>query len=166
MIVPVYQGRTETIQCIKSVLSAMNATECELIVVNDKSPDGDLTKDLRDMQKTEHLTLMGNEANLGFVATVNRAMKLHPARDVILLNSDTVVPPMHSIDRLRQAAYSARNIGTVTPFSDNAEICSFPLISAENSLPDELSLAAEALAERVEKDGFAVLELVGNPDQK
>ncbi len=141
VIIPVYRGRTETMQCIESVLSAVNETEYELIIVNDSSPDEDLTRELRELQQREDVTLIENEANLGFVASVNRAMKLHPARDVILLNSDTVVPPGHWVDRLRQAAYSARNIGTATPFSDNAEICSFPLSCTENRLPDGLPLA-------------------------
>jgi GT2 family glycosyltransferase len=141
VIIPVYRGRIDTMQCIESVLNAVNETECALIIVNDKSPDEDLTRELRELQQKEDLALIENEANLGFVATVNRAMELHPARDVILLNSDTVVPSARWVDRLRRAAYSAGNIGTVTPFSDNAEILSFPLSCTENTLPEGLPLA-------------------------
>jgi glycosyltransferase involved in cell wall biosynthesis len=41
---------------------------------------------------------------------------------------------------LRKSAYGARNIGTATPFSNNATICSFPLFCRENALPEGISL--------------------------
>jgi GT2 family glycosyltransferase len=52
-------------------------------------------------------------------------MRLHPERDVVLLNSDTVVAN-DWLDRLLACADLESRIGTVTPFSNNATICSFP----------------------------------------
>jgi GT2 family glycosyltransferase/glycosyltransferase involved in cell wall biosynthesis len=148
VIVPVYRGLQETLDCIHSALAAVNDKPAELIVINDLSPDPELTKQLRVLARTCPLTLLENDQNLGFVGTVNRGMQLHPERDVILLNSDTVVPSGW-IDRLHRAAYKEKNIGTVTPFSNNATICSFPRMNADNDLPpgislDELDDAAEA----------------------
>ena len=63
-------------------------------------------------------------------------MRLHPDRDVLLLNSDTVVH--HDwLDRLRRAAYSTPEIGTVTPLSNSATICSYPHFCQDNELPPD-----------------------------
>ena len=86
------------------------------------------------------VTLLENEHNLGFVATVNRGMSLNPTHDVILLNSDTEVAN-DWLDRISAAAYSDERIGTVTPFSTNATICSFPVFCKSNPMPNNWSLA-------------------------
>ena len=54
----------------------------------------------------------------------------------MLLNSDTLVPPGW-LERLRDAAYSARDIGTVTPLSNDASILSYPGPAGSNPRPDQ-----------------------------
>ena len=127
IIVPVYQGFEQTIDCINSVLAAQSNTLFELIVINDHSPDGQLTYKLRAMAKEHGFTLIENPKNLGFVATANIGLEQHKDRDVVLLNSDTLVFD-HWLDRLVAASHQNSNIATVTPFSNNATICSFPRI--------------------------------------
>src|SRR5688572_14962423 len=61
-------------------------------------------------------------------------MALHPDRDVILLNSDTEVADGW-VDRLGAHFAADTGIGTVTPFSNNATICSYPRTLASNRLP-------------------------------
>ncbi|MGI4975684.1 MAG: glycosyltransferase, partial [Janthinobacterium lividum] len=56
-------------------------------------------------------------------------------RDVVLLNSDTLVAPGW-LERLRAAAHSAPDIGTVTPLSNDATICSYPSRERVNAVPD------------------------------
>ena len=134
IIVPVYRGLAETRACIESVLAARNREPFELIVIDDVSPEPALTAWLRQASRDGRFTLLENRTNLGFVATVNRGMSLHPDRDVLLLNSDTVVAN-DWLDRLIRAAYKEERIGTVTPFSNNATICSFPRFCEDNPLP-------------------------------
>lgn len=141
VIIPVYEGFEQTLECLTTVSRAVNQASCELIVANDHSPDPRLTDLLRQMAAQGFFTLLENDQNLGFVRTVNRAMKLHPERDVVLLNSDTEVPSGW-LDRLKEAAYSERNIGTVTPFSNNATILSFPEPCSDNEIPRGMTLAA------------------------
>jgi hypothetical protein len=57
--------------------------------------------------------------------------------DVVLLNSDTLVPPGW-LQRLREAAWSASAIGTVTPLSNDATIVSYPAVAGGNMVPDLL----------------------------
>lgn len=137
VIVPVYQGFDQTIDCISSVLTTQNHTLFELIVINDQSPDGQLTYKLRVMAKELGFTLIENPKNLGFVATANIGLGLHKDRDVVLLNSDTRVFD-HWLDRLVAASRQNSNIATVTPFSNNATICSFPKFNADNSISGDV----------------------------
>ena len=139
IIVPVYKGLEETINCMKSVQKAFVKQPYELIVINDQSPEPELTKALREMAKSGSFVLLENEENKGFVGTVNRGMRLHPDRDVLLLNSDTLTPD-HWLDRIIEAAYRDQTIGTVTPFSNNATICSFPRFCVDNDMIEGMTL--------------------------
>ncbi len=68
-----------------------------------------------------------NEANLGFVATMNAgfARATRDGQDVIMLNSDVVVFA-GAFTEMQQVAYSDHMIGFVSPRSNNATICSLP----------------------------------------
>ena len=140
VIVPVY-GQINYVQsCIQSVLAEPQQTPYELIVIDDASPDMELREWLDEQAAGGRLKLYRNAENLGFVASVNFGMTLHPDRNVVLLNSDTQV---HGdwLDRLHTASRSQNNVGTVTPWSNNATICSFPKWPDGAELPDSLSLS-------------------------
>ncbi|MBI3423623.1 MAG: glycosyltransferase [Acidobacteria bacterium] len=140
VIVPVYRGVEETLDCLASVLRSRPAVGYELIVIDDAGPEPELRKYLAALAAQGLLTLLHNAENLGFVKTVNRGMRLHPERDVVLLNSDTQVTG-DWLDRLTRAAVSAPEIGTVTPLSNNATICSYPAAFEVNELPVDANLA-------------------------
>lgn len=142
VIVPVYRGLADTRLCLESVLASRNDSAYRLIVVNDASPEPEVTAWLRELQqRDDRVVLVENEQNLGFVATVNRGMAMSEAHDVILLNSDTEVAN-DWLDRLKRAAYSDTRVGTVTPFSNNATICSYPRICESNVLPEGCDTAS------------------------
>lgn len=142
IIVPVYRGLDDTRRCLQSVLAASCQAAFQLIVINDASPEDDLTAWLRQLaQQQPHITLLENECNLGFVGTVNRGMALNPEHDVLLLNSDTEVAG-DWLDRLRDAAYRRADTGSVTPLSNNATICSYPRFCESNPLPPGFDTAS------------------------
>ncbi|PAT34435.1 methyltransferase domain-containing protein [Vandammella animalimorsus] len=135
IVVPVYRGLADTQLCVESVLASPVRAPYRLIVINDCSPEPEVTEWLRQKAAAEpRITLLENEQNLGFVGTVNRGMQASQSHDVLLLNSDTEVAN-DWLDRLRRTAYAAANVGTVTPFSSNATICSYPVFCAANPLP-------------------------------
>jgi GT2 family glycosyltransferase len=136
VVVPVYKGLAETRACLESVLRAGGGTAWRLVVVNDCSPDPQLTAWLRQLAGTGCITLLENATNQGFPATANRGMAHGPNRDVVLLNSDALVFDGW-LDRLAAAAYAAPDIGTATPFSNNATICSYPSFNGDNPLPPD-----------------------------
>jgi GT2 family glycosyltransferase len=134
IIIPAYDGYSETISCLRSVLAARNDAPHEIIVIYDAGPNRQLFEYLEDVASRGLITLLINRVNVGFVATVNKGMALHIDRDVVLLNSDTEVAD-YWLDRMVACAGTDRRIGTVTPFSNNAEICSFPEFCRPNALP-------------------------------
>ncbi|TWO72497.1 methyltransferase domain-containing protein [Caenimonas sedimenti] len=136
VIVPVYRGLEDTRCCIESVLASRCETPVRLVVLNDASPEPEVTAWLREAaDRDSRITLLENEQNLGFVGTVNRGMALNDTNDVVLLNSDAEVAN-DWLDRLRRAAYADSRVGTVTPFSNNATICSYPRFCEANPLPE------------------------------
>jgi len=137
VVVPVYGGGVATLASIDSVRAG--GGDFELVVIDDASPEPELTAALHERASRGEFTLLSNTANLGFVASANRGLALHPDRDVVLLNSDTLVPPGW-LDRLRRAA-EGDFVGTVTPFSNNATLASYPVPFQANRIPAGWSAA-------------------------
>ena len=143
IVVPVYRQRALVQTCIESVLASLahNRTPARLVVVDDASPEPDLSAWLDAQAAAGRITLLRNPTNLGFIEAVNRGLREHPGHDALLLNADTEV---HGdwIDRLRTALYSAPDIASVTPWSNNGEISSFPEIARNAPAPTSAQLAA------------------------
>ncbi len=147
VIVPVYKGRGETLRAIHACLSARQATPFTLLAVNDRSPDPELAAELAALAGRGLFHLVENEQNLGFVRSVNRALALRQGRAVVLLNSDAQVFG-DWLDRLVAHAEPAAEaepgaaprapVGSVTPLSNNATICSYPRFNANNTMPLEI----------------------------
>lgn len=142
IVVPVYRGLADTQLCIQSVLASRCRTPWRLVIVNDASPEPEVTQWLRETSAGDpRIVLLENERNLGFVGTANRGMAHGDRNDVLLLNSDTEVAN-DWLDRLRAAAYSDAKVASVTPFSNNATICSYPRFCEPNELPPGWDTAA------------------------
>jgi O-antigen biosynthesis protein len=141
VIVPVYRGHDDTLACLHSVLASRNTTPYELIVIDDCSPEPDLTAALQAIAAERLIHLVRNTANQGFVRSVTMGMRHHPERDVILLNSDTIVYG-DWIDRLRAHRLDQKKIGTITPWSNNATILSYPATCRNNDFDLEIDFAA------------------------
>ena len=141
IIIPVYSGTAETRLCIESVFAASNTQPVEIVVMNDASPDPEITAYLADLARRARITLVTNELNLGFVATCNRAMQLHAERDIVLLNSDTIVGDGW-LDRMVACAAVRPQTASVTPFSNNATLCSYPRLAISNELSSSMPLRA------------------------
>jgi GT2 family glycosyltransferase len=140
VIVPAYRGLAQTRRCLESVLGSPVRTAREVLVIDDASPEPALSAWLREAAAAGRFALRVHERNAGFVATVNEGMRLHPDRDVLLLNSDTEVAPGW-LDRIAACAAREERTGTVTPFSNNATICSYPRFAQPNALPDGATTA-------------------------
>ena len=136
IIIPVYRGFEETRQCLESLYKAqaVNKRTHEIVVIDDCSPEPELSTYLQNEANHNRIKLLQNPENLGFVGSVNRGICLHQERNVILLNSDTEVFG-NWVDRIAGAAHNDSKIATVTPFSNNATICSYPECAKDNNIP-------------------------------
>ncbi|SFM52834.1 Glycosyltransferase, GT2 family [Methylobacterium pseudosasicola] len=142
VIMPVYKGRGETLRAIHACLAAPQKTPFTLLAVNDRSPDPQLTADLAELAGRGLFHLVENQNNLGFVRSVNRGLSLRQGKAVVLLNSDAQVFG-DWLDRLVAHAETAEAdgrppVGSVTPLSNNATICSYPRFNANNTMALEI----------------------------
>ncbi len=149
IIVPIYGAAEELRACLASIERETDLTRHRLILVVDGPQDAEVEAIVAG---SPHRVLR-NEQRGGFVAAVNLGMRESTA-DVVLLNSDTIVTPRW-LEKLIDAAYSSGDIGTVTPLSNHATLCSVPRGFEENLLParfDAMSFAA--LVERVSENSY------------
>jgi GT2 family glycosyltransferase/glycosyltransferase involved in cell wall biosynthesis len=152
VIIPVYGAREETLACLKSVLATIGTT-ARAVVIDDATDDTALASALDELAAVGRIQLLRNVSNQGFVASVNRALACDTTRDAVLLNSDTLVFG-DWLERLRAAAYSGRTVGTVTPFTNNGAIASYPLNGSDRVQPD-VAAAWHALAASVNSGATA-----------
>jgi GT2 family glycosyltransferase len=148
IVIPVYSGVDETLTCIQSVIATTKG-RAEIIVINDASPDRDMAATLASLEAAGTITLLHNPRNLGFPATANRGLLLHPDRDVVLLNADTEVYADWLV-RLQAAAYGAPQIATVTPLTNSGSIASYPS-SEDPNLPPGQAVDLDQLAARANR---------------
>jgi GT2 family glycosyltransferase/2-polyprenyl-3-methyl-5-hydroxy-6-metoxy-1,4-benzoquinol methylase len=135
IVVPVYGNLKLVQRCVRSVLATTGTGSWHMTLIDDASPDPQVRAWLHDFARNHPgVTVLENARNLGFVQTVNLGMRLGGRRDVVLLNSDTEVAN-DWLDRLRATALGQQSVGTVTPFSNNATICSYPQFCVDNPLP-------------------------------
>jgi GT2 family glycosyltransferase len=131
VVIPVYRGLDATRRCLRSLLRdtqpGLRSPLHRIIVIDDASPEPALSRYLDRLAARRFIHLLRNPANLGFVASVNRGIAEAGARDVVLLNADTEVPSGW-LSRLAGHAYSHARVATVSPFSNNATLCSYPAV--------------------------------------
>jgi GT2 family glycosyltransferase/glycosyltransferase involved in cell wall biosynthesis len=148
VVVPVYRGFATTKACLDALLAAA-PKGAKIIVVDDAAPEIALATWLDEQAKAGRFTLFRHKENQGFPAAVNTGLAASGGRDVLLLNSDTLVPP-GAIEALAAAAYADKSTGSATPFSNEATILNYPKREGKNAAPDLAGATAlQALAAEV-----------------
>jgi GT2 family glycosyltransferase/glycosyltransferase involved in cell wall biosynthesis len=134
VVVPAYRDLAVTSACLDSLFAAVPA-RTRIIVVDDATPEPALAQWLDGLAATGRIELIRHADNRGFPAAANAGIAAAGKRDVLLLNSDTLLPP-GAIGTLRAVAYARPEIGSVTPLSNEATICSYPDVAGGNPAPD------------------------------
>jgi GT2 family glycosyltransferase/glycosyltransferase involved in cell wall biosynthesis len=134
VVVPVYRDIGVTKACLAALQAALPANT-EVIVIDDATPEPALAAWLDGLAQAGRIKLIRHARNQGFPAAVNSGLQAAGRRDVLLLNSDTLVPP-GAIERLAEAAYQAADIASATPFSNAATILNYPQRNGGNIMPD------------------------------
>jgi GT2 family glycosyltransferase len=157
VVLPVYGAPDELDACLRSLECSVGRRR-KIHLADDASPD------LRVAEVVESCVARGlldlhpvrRDRNLGFVGNVNLALRETAPHDVALLNSDTLTTPGW-VEALQRCAASDLRIATATPWSNNAEICSFPEFCRNNPLPEPIELGLLAAAAAQVQPGYPEL---------
>lgn len=136
VIIPAYGNLRGLQDCLRSVVDtlASNETPLRITVVDDASPDPEVKAWLQGRPWPGAFEFVFQPYNLGFIEACNSALCLHPEWDALLLNADAVVHG-NWVDRMYKALYAQPCIASVTPWSNNGEISSFPGIGVAFTAP-------------------------------
>ncbi len=136
VIVPVHGNLVATEACFACLFAEQPSyVAMRVVAIDDATPEPAIAQLLDRLVAEAAITLLRNTINLGFAASVNRALELRRAgEDVLLLNADAYVPP-GAIKTLREAVYASPENGTAVPFSNNGEDVSIPTRFRFNPLP-------------------------------
>lgn len=146
VVVPVFNA----LEALDACLAALDRTlpaGVRVHVADDASTDPRVPALVDDWRRRTRLavTAVRRERNLGFPGNCNAAFAETGTADVVLLNSDTE-PAGDWLQRLAAGAAADPRLASLTPWSNNGEIVSFPHFVSPNPLPDEPETLARAAA--------------------
>ena len=135
--VPVYDGFESVERCLSTLAAAWVKVAFRTLIINDASPDSRIAPMLNSFALgQQRIQVRHNAINRGFTWNVNQAFAAASVDEhVCLLNSDTLVT-CGWLDAMLKCIADDSSVGTVTPFSNNATICSFPDFSRAWPVPE------------------------------
>jgi len=146
VVIPVFNAFSALDACL-AALQAHTPNSAKVIIFDDASTDHRIEPMCSDwVLKCEFDAQYYKQThNRGFPANCNDAMAQVSKHDVVLLNSDTLVTAGW-LDAIVECANSDNTIASITPWTNNGEICSFPNFLQSNPVPDDIELVAKAAA--------------------
>jgi len=146
VVVTIHNALESLDACLASLERTLPAG-AKVLLADDASPDPRINPMARGWCYRSALDAryVRREVNMGYPANCNAAFAETGEADVVLLDSDTVVTPGW-LQQLARCAASDPRIATATPWSNNADTCSFPRLGEPNPAPDHPETLAEAAA--------------------
>lgn len=146
VVVPVFNA----LEALDACLAALDRTlpaGARVLIADDASPDPRVAPLAEGWCRRTALAAryLRRTRNLGFPANCNAAFAETGDDDVVLLNADTV-PAGDWLGAITRCAASDARIASVTPWSNNAEICSVPRFCESNPEPPDAGAWAAAAA--------------------
>ncbi|MCX8098305.1 MAG: glycosyltransferase [Casimicrobiaceae bacterium] len=161
--IPVFNAAAALARCLERLTAVPLRARWRALVIDDASTDPAVIelgrRVARSGERVAPIQFRRNRSNRGFTANVNQAIDaLWPGEHLLLLNSDTVVTRGWLDEMLATAAEpSHAPVGTVTPFSNNATICSLPDFTRAWPLPSRVE--AERIAQLLASKRAAAIDL-------
>ncbi|MCF6318851.1 MAG: glycosyltransferase family 2 protein [Proteobacteria bacterium] len=144
VVVPIYNAFEALQNCLNSLKNNQSNIN-QIFLINDASTEGRIKSYVNNIAKDNDWNVTHQTKNQGFVKTANLGLK-QSTEHTVLLNSDTIVTK-HWIKAFIQAIKMNPTLGTATPWSNNAEICSFPQFLVNHKLPANIEELAKTIYE-------------------
>lgn len=146
VVVPVFNA----LEALDACLAALDRTlpaGTRVLLADDASPDPRVPALAEGWCRRTALAAryLRRARNLGFPANCNAAFADTGDDDVVLLNADAV-PAGDWLGAIARCAASDARIASITPWSNNAEICSVPHFCEPNPVPGDAGAWAAAAA--------------------
>ena len=140
IILPVFGDPSSLTLCLDALRPQL-APGIQLVVIDDASPDPLVSSLAERFTRNVGGLYHRLPVNAGFASAVNAGLASCPAGDVLILNSDVILPAL-ALVRLRAAARSDHDIATVSPFSSDAGSVTFPDRKSAGDVSDPLDRLA------------------------
>jgi GT2 family glycosyltransferase len=144
IVIVTFNARADVARCLQSLLVAPPATPHEIVVIDNASGDG--TPELV-RGSGPGVRLIAQATNLGFAAANNVGIRATTAPLILLLNSDTIVPP-GAVDALVARANVRPDVAVLGPrlvdADGRAELSFGRMISPFNELRQKLLVRMQA----------------------
>lgn len=99
--------------CIASIRRYTEPGSYEMIIIDNASTDGSAEWLREEQACSMDLRVLFNRENVGFPKGCNQGMAVAKGRDILLLNSDTIVTPRY-LEQMRTALYADEHNGAVS----------------------------------------------------
>jgi N-acetylglucosaminyl-diphospho-decaprenol L-rhamnosyltransferase len=143
IIIVSYNARADLDRCLESLHTPAPSVDHEIVVVDNDSSDGSA----QAARCWPGVRVMETGANLGFARANNIGIRATTGAAVLLLNSDTIVPP-GAVDRLVAAFNGRADVAVVGPRLVNAagraELSFGRMIAPFNELWQKLLVRGQA----------------------
>jgi len=154
MVIVSYNARADLERCLESLHASPPSASHEIIVVDNQSSDGSVDA----ATKWPDVRIIQTGANLGFARATNIGIRASSATNLLLLNSDTVVPA-GAIDRLLAELHRDADVAVVGPRlvdgAGRAELSYGRMIGPFNELRQKFLTRRPALVERLTRQRHA-----------
>ena len=148
IIIVSYNARVDLERCLESLRASPPSASHEIIVVDNQSSDGSVEA----AAKWPRVRVIETGANLGFARATNVGIRASGGVNLLLLNSDTIVPP-GAIDRLLAELARDPDVAVVGPrlidAAGRAELSYGRMIGPFNELRQKMRSRRPALVERL-----------------
>ncbi|TAG79880.1 MAG: glycosyltransferase family 2 protein [Burkholderiales bacterium] len=136
--IPIYNGYDALERCLQALVDERIEAAHRIVAINDASSDLRIAP-LLEAYTRKHarraIEVRHNRVNRGFTWNANQAITAtRNDEHLLLLNSDAIVTEGW-LDQMLATLARDEKIGTVTPFSNNATICSYPDFLREWPVP-------------------------------
>ncbi|WP_081581781.1 glycosyltransferase [Pararhodospirillum photometricum] len=138
IVVPVFGGKIFLPPLMRSLLENTDHRH-PVFFVDDGNTDQTISAFLVALRAAhDHITVVQMAHNSGYVgatsAGVRIALQRNPEGHVVVLNTDTEVPP-YWIERLVAPLDASPKIASATPLTNAGTICGFPMMPGDNPMP-------------------------------